>query len=90
MSNGTPVITVRAIDIEHARKELPHSSRRAADFDRYEMMLPALRIFSRNYYRGSKNERFRPFVPEGNAGAVQTLRLVIVCAIFLFFASVLR
>jgi ABC-2 type transport system ATP-binding protein len=41
--NGTPVITVRAIDIDRARKELPRLiAESGLTMTRYEMMLPSI------------------------------------------------
>ena len=56
MSNGTPVITVRAIDIEHARKELPHLiAESGLTLTRYEMMLPSIEdIFAEIITGGEK------------------------------------
>jgi len=55
--NGTPVITVRAIDIERARKELPppHRGKQIEQMTRYEMNAASIEdIFRGNYYRREK------------------------------------
>ena len=54
--NGTPVITVRAIDIERARKELPRLiAESGLTMTRYEMMLPSIEdIFAEIITNGDK------------------------------------
>jgi len=54
--NGTPVITVRAIDIERARKELPRLiAESRLTMTRYEMMLPSIEdIFAEIITGGEK------------------------------------
>jgi ABC-2 type transport system ATP-binding protein len=54
--NGTPIITVRAIDIERARKELPRLIAESnLTMTRYEMMLPSIEdIFAEIITGGEK------------------------------------
>jgi ABC-2 type transport system ATP-binding protein len=54
--NGTPVITVRAIDIKRARKELPRLiGESGLTLARYEMMLPNIEdIFAEIITNGDK------------------------------------
>jgi ABC-2 type transport system ATP-binding protein len=55
-NNGTPVLRVRAIDIERARKELPRLiGESGLTLARYEMMLPSIEdIFAEIITNGEK------------------------------------